>query len=360
MNTRLLGIAALAVALCASSANAQLQSQVVAGSDNGSTRRILKTDNTGRLEVVGSAAGGVAYGPDNQGVAPTQAPITIGCTFNNPTVAATQIVRTQCDANGKLLTVVSGGVTVSGTVAVTQSTSPWVVGQSTAANLQATVVGSGPVSNGTAQAGSLLIGGVFNSTLPTLTNGQQSAAQFTSRGALEVELWATGSPLSVAGTNADAVTAASANWLGVRGENYAFNGSTWDRTRTIEGASANTGLLATVPTPNTSTNAGITPVVSSALEGSHVIKASAGNFYRGSIITTSVAGWFMVFNATSAPADGAVTPVMCSPVPANGRVEIDHSTIPDVFSTGVTFVFSSTDCFTKTISNTARFEGSVK
>ena len=32
---------------------------------------------------------------------------------------------------------------VSGTVAVTQSTSPWVVGQSTAANLNATVVGTG-------------------------------------------------------------------------------------------------------------------------------------------------------------------------------------------------------------------------
>lgn len=54
---------------------------------------------------------------------------------------------------------------VSGTVAVTQSTSPWVVGQSTAANLNATVVGTGTFSVQAAQSGTWNIG-----TLTTITN----------------------------------------------------------------------------------------------------------------------------------------------------------------------------------------------
>lgn len=37
----------------------------------------LKVDNTGRLEVIGSAAGGTVYGPDAVGVAPTQAPLLV-------------------------------------------------------------------------------------------------------------------------------------------------------------------------------------------------------------------------------------------------------------------------------------------
>jgi hypothetical protein len=66
---------------------------------------------------------------------------------------------------------------VSGTVAVTQSTSPWVTKDQA----------DGPVSPGTAASFSILTGAVYNSSAPTLTNGQQAALQVDSSGRLLVD-----------------------------------------------------------------------------------------------------------------------------------------------------------------------------
>ena len=55
--------------------------------------------------------------------------------------------------------------------------------------------------------------------------------------------------------------------------------------------------------------------------------------------------------ATSAPADGAVTPIDCVPLPANGNTAINYAGggPPEVFSTGITAVVTSAaTCFTKT------------
>jgi hypothetical protein len=85
------------------------------------------------------------------------------------------------------------GATQSGTWNITNisGTVSLPTGASTAAN-QATEISSlqlidnsiGSVSAGTAGTGSNLIGLVFNTTLPTLTNGQQAAAQADSSGRL--------------------------------------------------------------------------------------------------------------------------------------------------------------------------------
>jgi hypothetical protein len=70
-------------------------------------------------------------------------------------------------------------VTQSGawTVAVTQSTSPWITKDQS----------DGPVSPGTAASFSQLAGGQYNSSAPTLTTGQQSALQLDSAGRLLVD-----------------------------------------------------------------------------------------------------------------------------------------------------------------------------
>lgn len=114
---------------------------------------------------------------------------------------------------------------------------------------------------------------------------------------------------------------------------------------------------AIIPTA-TATNA-ITPVVSTAAEGSHVLKAGAGNLYGLSVTTGASAGYVMIFNATSAPADGAVTPIKCYSVPATSSFGASWNN-PAAFSTGITVVFSTTGCFTKTISATAFISGEVK
>lgn len=81
------------------------------------------------------------------------------------------------DSSGNGLTSTTGALNVSfgaSTFAVTQSTSPWVTKD----------LADGSVTGGTAGTFSLLHGAVFNTSLPTLTNGQQVAMQVDSSGRL--------------------------------------------------------------------------------------------------------------------------------------------------------------------------------
>lgn len=65
---------------------------------------------------------------------------------------------------------------------------------------------------------------------------------------------------------------------------------------------------------------------------------------------TSTAGFLVILNATTAPADGAITPLACVVLPASGTATIDYSPGPPLlFSTGITAVVTSAaSCFTKT------------
>lgn len=113
--------------------------------------------------------------------------------------------------------------------------------------------------------------------------------------------------------------------------------------------------------PTAASAAGISPVVSSSVESSHVFKASAGNLYSAYVTVGATAGFLLIFDATSAPVDGAVAPTQCVVAPANQTVSLSFNPgPPEVYSTGITAVFSSTGCFTKTASATAFFHGSVK
>lgn len=108
---------------------------------------------------------------------------------------------------------------------------------------------------------------------------------------------------------------------------------------------------------------GLTPVKSAAAEGSNVLctPTSDGCKLRALTVTNgATAGYVLVFNATSAPADGAVTPVYCWAMPAtNSTIGVDFTT-PARFTTGITVVYSTTGCFTKTASATAFFSAEVK
>lgn len=120
------------------------------------------------------------------------------------------------------------------------------------------------------------------------------------------------------------------------------------------------GRLQVDTTPSANSASGVAPVATSAAASNLVAKGSAGNLYRATASTAASAGYLMVFNATTAPADGAVTPLMCRQVAANSTVNIDLSAVPAYFSTGITLVFSTTGCFTKTASTTAFLEASAK
>lgn len=106
-------------------------------------------------------------------------------------------------------------MTTGGSLRVDASSSatlPLPTGAATSAN-QTSVIGS--AAGGTAGASSELVGGVFNTVAPTLTNGQQAAVQLDSSGFLKVNVVAggTGSNASVSATGS--AVPASATYAGM-------------------------------------------------------------------------------------------------------------------------------------------------
>lgn len=106
-----------------------------------------------------------------------------------------------------------------------------------------------------------------------------------------------------------------------------------------------------------------TPVVSAVVEGSHILKATPGCLLAvyGTIDSTTV-GWLMTFNSTTVPADGAVTPIECVYISsAPGSVGLNFAPLPpEWYSVGIVVVFSSTGCFTKTVSAHGFFHGLIQ
>ena len=122
------------------------------------------------------------------------------------------------------------------------------------------------------------------------------------------------------------------------------------------------GYLTTTGCPQSGTSCfkpAATPVNSAATEANHVLKASAGTLF-GLSVTSSAAGYVLIYNAISAPPDGAVTPVACYYLSSGpGSLGIAFTPFPLNMSTGITVVFSSTGCFTQTSSSTAFFGAQV-
>lgn len=141
---------------------------------------------------------------------------TVGVSTQLTCITSTSTTTVNMVGGAGLATGTGGGGGGSGG-SVTQGTSPWVVGQATAASLNATVVGTGTFATqsaitaasgsiapgamaagsmvdlltmrgtkapGTAAANALLAGGIYTAAGVTLTDGQQAALQQTSFGSL--------------------------------------------------------------------------------------------------------------------------------------------------------------------------------
>lgn len=94
----------------------------------------------------------------------------------------------------------------------------------------------------------------------------------------------------------------------------------------------------------------VTQVVSTALEASHVLKASAGQLVQLTIFNSKTSSqYILVMNSTTLPGDGAVT-LLFPPIPilASSLLVLDLPA-PIVASTGIVVCNSSTGTFTKTI-----------
>lgn len=129
------------------------------------------------------------------------------------------------------------------------------------------------------------------------------------------------------------------------------------------GNTQNTTPWLTSLMPGATSATGIASVASTAAESCHVLKGSAGNLLSLTVTLGATSGWVLVFDATSAPMDGAgQTPSWWSPVTSNGTFGSISSAwlVPLNFATGITACFSTTGPFTKTASSTAAFSAQVK
>lgn len=216
----------------------------------------------------------------------------------------------------------------------------------------------GNVASGAADTGTnpLKVGCIFSTTLPTVTTGQRVDSQCTNRGEQLVILsFGTNGPNAASPDNTDGQSiVGTASLLRIVNRNYVFNGTTWDRAR------GDTTGQYVVEVPSAAAAAGLTIAATTVASSNLVVKASAGNLYSYNVTSAATAGYIMIFNATTAPADGTVTPARCIPLAANTGIEVDMRGQPTFFTTGITIVFSSTGCFTKTASATAFISGDAK
>lgn len=182
---------------------------------------------------------------------------------------------------------------------------------------------TGNVASGATDSGApVKVGGVFNTTQPTLTTGQRGDIQVTARGEQLVSL--SSGAVAIAGrvTNADAVAASTtASALGVFAFQAIYNGTSWDRQR-----KANV----------------FNRVASSAASGNPAAaKASAGDVKQfWGLNTTAAVVYLQIYNKTTAPTLGTDTPVMTYPIPASAGFS---QTLPDgaYLATGIAYAFTT-------------------
>lgn len=148
---------------------------------------------------------------------------------------------------------------------------------------------------------------------------------------------------------------------------FAVTGTFWQATQPVSLASVpshavtNAGTFATqasITTLGAAAPASAVPViqatattvVSTALEASHVGKASAGSLVSLHVFNTKAsAQYILIMNSTTVPADGAVT-LLYPPIyiPATSNASLQFPT-PLTASTGISVCNSSTGTFTKTV-----------
>lgn len=191
------------------------------------------------------------------------------------------------------------------------------------------------------------IAGAYNSSSPTCTNSQFCFLQADSAGNLKATTTdvlgnsITVKPASTASVSTDTSLVVQLNPISPG----------LITTGTQNAPSATT--LSVNSLPSSAITAGLSTAQTTALASNLVAKAGAGNLYGLQLGQSAAANFVMLFDATSAPGDGSVTPKKCIPLLlTDTRFTINFPT-PIYFATGITVVLSSAGCYTKTATNAA-------
>lgn len=172
--------------------------------------------------------------------------------FNNGTVdllKAGTITRVEGGTVGLVSTVTTVSNVSAGSVAV-------VAGTVSAGTINVGTV-SGNVASGASDSGNpVKVGGINNTTQPTLTDGQRGDVQLDTRGNIKAVLYGnnTSTPITNVASNADGIAVTSTGaFLGVRNNNMVYNsaGTTWERMRGDTGGIFVKGTVQHDPQPGT-------------------------------------------------------------------------------------------------------------
>lgn len=116
--------------------------------------------------------------------------------------------------------------------------------------------------------------------------------------------------------------------------------------------------------PSASTTGGATHAQTSVLASNLVAKGSAGNLYSFTASADSTlsgaAWWLMIFDATTLPGNGTVTPAGCIAAPSGATTVSGEYVIPASFTAGITLGVSTTGCFSLTASTHAFISASYQ
>ena len=104
----------------------------------------------------------------------------------------------------------------------------------------------------------------------------------------------------------------------------------------------------------------IVAVQNSTAAGDLIAKASSGLLNGFSATSGASNGYVLIFDSATVPSDGPVTPKLCYILPAYSTTGASWINNPVNFVNGITLVFSTTGCFSKTISNTGFFSAQVQ
>lgn len=112
--------------------------------------------------------------------------------------------------------------------------------------------------------------------------------------------------------------------------------------------------------PSGAPSIAIVPTVTTAISTGFIIKTSPGNLYYLST-TVQTQGFLMTFDATTVPADGAVTPKNCLFTSGTSGATLNLQVgPPESYANGIVAALSSTGCFTKTGINALFFKALVQ
>jgi hypothetical protein len=105
---------------------------------------------------------------------------------------------------------------------------------------------------------------------------------------------------------------------------------------------------------SSSSMVGVSYVANSTSATNLVAKASPGNLYDADL-QSSINGFLMIFDATSVPSDGVVSPVHVIPVASGQIAGTDFHNLPEVYLVGICMCVSTTGGFTKTTPGSGTF-----